>query len=346
MNKKKHLTNAERIKIETLLSQGFSIRSIADFLEKSPSTISREIQKHSLVKIPNSCDCNDYNGCNVKHVCGSKDCNKKCRSCHLAKKYCEHYNKRNCEHWNVSSIKLCNGCTKRGYCRLEKHFYDAKKAHLAYCDTLVQSRNGFDLTLYDLTRINSIVTPRIKKGQSLYHIAKNNESELNISESTLRRLVMAGEMDAGIIDLPQAVKRRKRKVRTAPKLKSVRKIGHLYSDFRKYISENDVPVVQMDCVEGKKEDSQVLLTLYFTQFHMQLVFKLKEHTAKCVKGLFDCLERKLGKELLNSYVRKSLFGKSPYEIAITTLPKEFFTKLKLKIISESDVNLTPKLLKH
>ena len=157
---------------------------------------------------------------------------------------------------------------------------------------------------------------------------------------------MAGEMDSGIIDLPQAVKRRKRKVRTAPKLKSVRKIGHLYSDFRKYISENDVPVVQMDCVEGKKEDSRVLLTLYFTQFHMQLVFKLKEHTAKCVKELFDSLERRLGKELLNSYVRKSLFGKNPYEIAITTLPKEFFTKLKLKIISESDVNLTPKLLKH
>ena len=51
-------------------------RSIADFLEKSPSTILREIQKHSLVKIPNSCDCNEYNGCNVKHVCGSKDCNK------------------------------------------------------------------------------------------------------------------------------------------------------------------------------------------------------------------------------------------------------------------------------
>ena len=51
-------------------------RNIADFLEKYPSTISREIQKHSLVKIPNSCDCNDYNGCNVKHVCGStSSCN-------------------------------------------------------------------------------------------------------------------------------------------------------------------------------------------------------------------------------------------------------------------------------
>lgn len=97
MNKKKHLTNAERIKIETLLSQGFSIRSIADLLEKSPSTISREIGKHSIVNTPNTCDCNDYTGCNVKHICGSKDCNKKCRSCHLAKKYCEHYSKRSCE---------------------------------------------------------------------------------------------------------------------------------------------------------------------------------------------------------------------------------------------------------
>ena len=146
MNKKKHLIDAERIKIETLLTQGFSLREIADFLKKSPSTISREIHKHSLVNIPNSCDCNDYNGCNMKHVCGSKDCNKKCHSCHLAKKYCDHYNKRSCEHWNGSKIKLCNGCTKRGYCRLEKHLYDAKKAQSGYYDTLVQSRNGFNLT--------------------------------------------------------------------------------------------------------------------------------------------------------------------------------------------------------
>lgn len=41
MNKKKHLTDATCIKIEPLLVQGFSIISIADFLEKSPSTISR-----------------------------------------------------------------------------------------------------------------------------------------------------------------------------------------------------------------------------------------------------------------------------------------------------------------
>ena len=85
MNKKHHLTSAKRIKIETLIAQDFTIRNIADILEKAPSTISREIYKHILVKIPNSCDCNSYSSCNVKHTCGSKDCNKKCRSCHLAK---------------------------------------------------------------------------------------------------------------------------------------------------------------------------------------------------------------------------------------------------------------------
>ena len=158
---------------------------------------------------------------------------------------------------------------------------------------------------------------------------------------------------------------------------------------------------------------------------MQPVFKLKEHTSKCVKELFDSLEKKLGKELfafcflliltdnghefsdidgleislfegkrtriflcepnrsdqkgqcennhklirtilpkgvsfksltasdtllitnhINSYSRKSLFDKSPYEAAINTLPKEFSKKIKLKIIRESDVNFTPKLLKH
>ena len=89
-------------------------------------------------------------------------------------------------------------------CRLEKHFYDAKKAHSAYHDTLVHSRDGFDLTLEDITKIDRIVSPRIKKGQSLYHIANTNKDVLKISESTLRWLVMVGEMNAGIIDFPQA----------------------------------------------------------------------------------------------------------------------------------------------
>ena len=78
---------------------------------------------------------------------------------------------------------------------------------------------------------------------------------------------MAGEMDAQIIDLPQAVKRRKRKVRIVPKLKNPKKTGHLYSDFKKYLSENDVPVVQMDCVVGKKRSKDSADTALYSIPH-------------------------------------------------------------------------------
>lgn len=90
----------------------------------------------------------------------------------------------------------------------------------------------------------------------------------------------------------------KEKNKGSPKAQDIQKNGRLYSDFRTYLAEHDVPVVQMDCVEGKK-DSKVLLTLYFTQFHMQLVFRLMEHSSKCVTGLLDSLEKKLGKDLFS-----------------------------------------------
>lgn len=43
----KHLTTFERARIETLYEQGISIRNIAKKLERSPSTISRELKRNS-----------------------------------------------------------------------------------------------------------------------------------------------------------------------------------------------------------------------------------------------------------------------------------------------------------
>ncbi|WP_245987463.1 helix-turn-helix domain-containing protein, partial [Ureibacillus endophyticus] len=41
-----HLTISERSKIETYFELGYSIRQIAEFLKRSPSTISRELRRH------------------------------------------------------------------------------------------------------------------------------------------------------------------------------------------------------------------------------------------------------------------------------------------------------------
>ncbi len=47
MNHYKHLTTDERENARVLLAQGFSIRSIASVLQRSPSTISREFKRNS-----------------------------------------------------------------------------------------------------------------------------------------------------------------------------------------------------------------------------------------------------------------------------------------------------------
>ena len=50
--KHKHLTLSDCIEIELGITQGFSFRKIASIIEKDPSTVSKEIKKHLIVKQP------------------------------------------------------------------------------------------------------------------------------------------------------------------------------------------------------------------------------------------------------------------------------------------------------
>lgn len=48
---------------------------------------------------------------------------------------------------------------------------------------------------------------------------------------------------------------------------------------------------------------------------------------------------------INSYCRKSLFGKSPYDLAMSIMPEDFFILLGLEKIPADEVILRPSLLK-
>ena len=420
----KHSTMDDRIRIEALLGEGFSLRYIADRLDKSPSTISREIRKHTVTRSPNCCDCIYSPGCSRRLVCGSSSCPKKCKTCAKAKKYCPDYVQAFCDTLLDHPLQLCNPCHKKQFCHYEKRFYCGKTAQQQYLDTLVNSRNGFDLTAGQLKEINEIVSPLVHRGQSIYHIVKTNQEALPVSESTLRRLINSCELDARLVDLPEAVKRKpRRKAKTHPD-PPVSKTGHLYSDFLAFTLKNDVPVVQMDCVEGAKTDAGAILSLHFVMFHMQLYFALELHDSASVVGMLDRIEEALGKELfascfpliltdngkefsdikgmersvyggkrtkvffcepnrsdqkaqcetnhklfrrivkkgtsvdalmqadmvlvtnhINSYVRRSLFEKCPYDLARKILPDDFFALLSLEQIPAKEVLLTPELLK-
>lgn len=426
MSNNKHLTLADRYKIETLLGENRSVRYIANCLSKSPSTISREIQKHTFIYKGRSNDCHLKNTCTKIQVCNSS-CKKKCSKCVSCRKYCDDYVQTVCNFQLAHPLMICNHCSNRTYCGYERRIYEASKAHKEYRTTLVGMREGFDLSYEDLCSINSIVSPLIKKGQSPYHIKQALGDSLSVSESTIRRLIDKGELDVRNIDLRDKVKRKQRKKteRTMHNENTVQnKNGHLYSDYLAYIQENEVTVVQMDCVEGLREESKVLLTLHYPSFHFQLAFIMQSHTAKSVVETFDMIENLIGKEMfsmlfgiiltdnghefsditalersvfggtrtkiffcepnrsdekgacennhkliryiipkgtslesltqtdvilmmnhINSYNRKALFGKCPFDLVMNAFPTHFFEKLGLKKIPPQDILLTPTLLK-
>lgn len=420
----KHLSLDERIRIQSLLEEDFSLRYIADRLGKSPSTVSRKLKKHAASISPNCCDCLNSSGCSHLHICGASVCRKKCKSCSKAKKYCPDYVQSFCDTLLSHPLHLCNSCFKKNLCHFERRFYNGKNAQKQYEDTLVNSRNGFDLTASQLDQINSIVTPLVRKGQSVYHIVKTNQDLLPVSESSLRRLINSCELDVRLIDLPEAVKRKPRRRPQHHPEPQPSKTGHLYQDFLSFIRSNDTPVVQMDCVEGTKEDSGAILSLHFVTFHMQLYFALEKHDSASVTGMLDRIESSLGKDLfaacfpliltdngkefsdingmersvfggkrtkiffcepnrsdqksqcennhklfrrivpkgtsierfwqadmslatdhINSYIRKSLFGRCPYDLARAALPADFFILLGLEQLPAKEVVLTPELLK-
>lgn len=414
----------ERIIIEDMLDSKQTLYAISKKLDRSVSTISREI-KNRREHFPSKNDCAIVRDCSRKHACNSTSCNYSCKKCHKCKKYCPDYVKLECE-TVINAPYVCNGCHKFYHCSLERYQYKAKIAQAQYKELLIERRSGFDLTLGELERINSLVSPMIKNGQSPYHIKQTLRDEIPVSESTLRRMIDSCELDARNIDLRNKVKRKQRSHRNMhnENTATISKIGHLYKDYLAYIAENDCSVIEMDCVEGKQDENATLLTLHLKDFKLQLALIMNEHTARNVVFSLDMLEETLGTELfqlifsvcltdnghefsdiagmersihggqrmkiffcepnrsdekghcennhkyiryiipkgtslepysqkdislmmnhVNSFKRKSLFGRSPYEAAMNVLPEDFFILLGLEQIPPEQIILQPRLLK-
>ena len=63
-----------------------------------------------------------------------------------------------------------------------KNIYDAEKAHIKAHNTISESRSGLCVSEAEIERLNSIITPLIKQGQSIHQIYINHKDELMCSE--------------------------------------------------------------------------------------------------------------------------------------------------------------------
>ena len=252
MNKQKHLTLDSRIIIETKLNEGQSFKAIGRFLNKDCSTISKEVKNHisfeksgAFGKSFNDCLLAFERKCSAQKVC--PECtsrnNRLCWSCGRCSSSCILYEKYVCTKLSRPPY-VCNGCTERNKCPLEKQLYRASYAQKEYELVRRESRSGFALSESELKQIDDIVSPLLMKGQSLHHIAVHHADELMKSERTLYTYINSGLFTARNIDMPRTVRMRPRKnVSRNLKVDKSCRTGRDFSCFQTYMAKHpDLPV--------------------------------------------------------------------------------------------------------
>lgn len=300
----KHLSYDDRLDIEKYLKSNYSLSEIARELNRHKSTISREINIRSRT-VKKGCYGRNYNACIHRYscesdrVCSDKKCSRKykhCKFCGRCNDYCEYFRVDDCEKLQ-STPYVCNGCEDKRRCTLTKFIYDATTAHKSYEELLVESRIGIESSPEEIKKLDDLIKPLVKKGQSVHHILVNNKDKIMVSEKTIYKYIEIGALSVKNIDLPRKVRYRpRRKVQRGYKVDKKCLEGRRYDDYLAFIEENkDISVVQMDSVEGNK-GGKVLLTIHFVDVSFMLMFLRDANDAKSVEECFQMIVDASGSE--------------------------------------------------
>ncbi|NRT33825.1 IS30 family transposase (plasmid) [Clostridium beijerinckii] len=300
----KFFTYEQRLDLQKYLKESLSFKEIARRMAKDPTTISREVRKYSYEVATgypgfpfNACR-NRFN-CRFKNICG-KDCSRKssiyCKLCPSCNPNCQDYIEEICTaKYHVPYV--CNGCETFRKCTLMKNVYDAERAHIKAHKKISDSRSGLCVSEDEINRLNRIISPLVKNGQSVNQIYINHQDELMCSEKTIYNYIDACLFDVRNIDLPRKVKFRERYKKPEFKVDKGCRIDRNYKDFEVFINKNpDTTIVQMDSVIGIK-GGKCLLTIHFVECSLMLAFLRDANTSKSVTDVFNHLDKVLGKEL-------------------------------------------------
>ena len=238
IEKGKQITLSQRNRIEEMLNQRKRKFEIANELDKTQSTIAREINKHRILKphniykTPNMYNCKYFINCKV--------CTDKCRI----------FQPISCSDRD-RNIGACNNCQKLKTCNLDKYFYFADKAHEKYKYTLTDARQGVNLNTSELIELAHLICPLIQKGQSIYTIL-NNHPEIKFCEKTIYNYIEMGLFkDWGItnISLKRKIRRRLPKKQLKKRKEPANYSGRTYADYLEYKIQNpNITTTEMDTV--------------------------------------------------------------------------------------------------
>lgn len=296
------LTLAERIIIECGIYEKLKLKEIARKVGKSPISVSREIQNNKTIaegSHPFGKDCIFAGECKTHGLCDKNLCTRKCFTCkeYDCQELCSRYNNNGC-----SALKsppyVCNTCGRRRKCKADRAYYIAQQADAMSRRRYSQARSKIQLRGDELEKFDEIVSPLIRKGQTLTHIWSEHGDELKISQRTLYRYIEQGVLSINSFDLRRKVgykPRKKKKQVTESFLNQEFRKSRSYDDYLKYMKKHpSTPVIQMDTVKGCREQGKRLLTLHFCDTNMMLMLLMRDGKADTVVEQFDMLTGLLG----------------------------------------------------
>lgn len=307
MAKHKHLTLEDRFTIANLLDKNYSFKGIDAELGKDCTTISKEIRSHIVFNKTGTIGhpfnaCLHHSCCDIRMLCSPCSSSRKysfCKFCKICNSRCSSFKQEFCER-HTKPPYVCNGCAKLNSCTLEKRFYHAVAAYTEYKNVLSEARSGISLSEEEVKYLDSLVSPLIKRGQSLNHICANNMDSLMVSESTLYRLVDYNLFSARNIDLPRKVRYKPRRHKKSFKVDKGCRIDRTFEDFQKFMTEHpQLSVTQIDSVEGKK-GGKLLLTIHFVKSELMLAFIRDSNDSQSVIDVFERLYLQLSPDVFMS----------------------------------------------
>lgn len=264
MKKWKHISFDQRKTISSGISHNLKVKYIAELLSIDPTGISREVKRNRII---------------VEPIKNNNDT-------------CPTLNR-----WPY----VCTNCKNRYLenCPFNKFVYNPKVAQQKADYNLKISRKGLDINDDDFKRLDIIIKNGIDNNKSIYQISIENKDVIDKSITTLYRYVNKGYLTTKRMDLPYAVKYKKRKHNKKYEYSNnkIDRSNHTYLDYLVFMYNNPgTPVWQLDFLGAIKTDSNNILSLILPFLQTILLDIIKNPDSKKVVEFFDRLEEKIGTE--------------------------------------------------
>lgn len=273
----KHINFEQRKIISSSIAKNYKLIQIADLIQLDSTSISKEVKRNRIVS---------------KEGYRKEQCNKLKR-------------------WPY----VCSSCKLRySKCGFDNYKYDAKVAqNIAYAN-LVNSRRGIDCDSEEFKILDKTIKNGIDQNESIYTIMINNSDVINKSVTTIYRYINAGILTTKRIDLPYAVKYKKRKHNKKYNYSgnAIDRSNHTYLDYLAYMHNNPRKYCwQLDFLGSIKTDSKSILSLILPELQfIYIEIITNPNSAKVVK-FFDDLEETIGTDIFLELIPVILTDRDP-----------------------------------